>query len=758
MPIKEEGLQQLKNPSSLEREPYWFRRKPQGEEENVGLHQVFGVLRRRLAIIVGVTVLMTTVSAAWTATLTRMYEGKLQLLVEPLKTSDSELLKALSETLKQNVNDLTKQASTTLDYQALMEVLKSPKLINPIVEQLQPEYKDISYDRLVGNDGTGKVSSNKVGTLNITRIAKGKDESRVIEVRYRESDPRKIQTVLDKVSQGYRNYSVEQQQTNLRQGIKFVDQQIPNLRLRVNSLQGQLQTFQQRFNLFNPELQGEQLVKRVDQLQAQQIETQQKLSEARSLYVSLQNQLGMQQNAAIASSALSESPQYQQILTRIREIEAKIATESVRFTEGSPVMVSLRQQRAELIPLLNQEARLAVGGNIPRESVSPQIGVYQNSVRRDLIQQLANTANQVQALEASLQTTNAAAAQLNQQIKIYPAITRQHANLQRELQVATDTLNQFLSRQEALRVDVAQQEVPWEIIMPPTIPRDQAGNYVAVSPSAGRNIILGAIAGLLLGTLIAFMIENFQNVFHDPEQVKTASRVPLLGSIPFHREVKKLALVSDVPLSEKESTKYQEYRDTAFSQAFGSLYTRVQSLKSDIPNRTLAITSAQYGDGKSTVAVNLASKAAEAGQRVLLVDADLHHPQVHEKLGLVNTKGLSEVLADGLNLDDVIGRSPKEENLFVVTAGEIPSNPTKLFSSKRMHTFLEQALDYDIVIFDTPHFLGRLDTNILANQVDGILLVVGLGKTSRPSIKQVLEESKASRVPILGMVTNTLEP
>jgi capsular exopolysaccharide synthesis family protein len=765
MPTKESGLQHQKNSDPLIREPYWFAKKPESDEEKgSSLGHIFGVFRRRMAVIVFVALLAAAGSAAMSATRTSKYEGRFQMLVEPLKTSDSELLKLLSETLKQNVNDLTRQATTTLDYQALLEVLKSPKLMNPIIQELQAKYPEISYDTLIGNDP--KASSGQDGRLYVNRIIKGKDESRVIEVRYQDSNPDKIQFVLDKVSLGYRKYSIDQQQTNLRQGIKFVDQQIPNLRLRVNSFQGQLQSFQQKYNLFNPELQGEQLVKRVDELQATQIETLQKLSEAKSLYTSLQNQLGMQQNAAIASSALSESPQYQQILNRIREVEAKIATESVRWTEESEVMRSLRQQRAQLIPLLNQEGRLAVGNNIAPSDVNSQIGVYQNSVRRNLIQQLANSANQVKSLEASLQTTNSAITQFNQQIQIYPAIARQYTNLQRELQVSTDTLNQLLSRQEALRVDAAQQEVPWELIMPPTLPRDKTGKPITSPPSIARDAVLGGVAGILLGLLVAFALEKLQNVFHDPEEVKSVSKIPLLGSIPFHRELKKRYLLSDVNISEKEnpielasSSKYREYRESAFSEAFCSLYTRIQSLNSETPIRTLVVTSASHGDGKSTVAVHLAQIAAEAGKRVLLVDADLCHPQVHQQLGLVNTKGLSEILSQGLDLNDALGQSPREENLFVVTAGEIVQNPAKLFSSPRMQAFLERSqANFDLVVFDTPHLLGRLDTNVLATHVDGIMLVVGIGKTLRPSLKQVLQESKTSRFSVLGMVANTLEP
>ncbi|MGD1874364.1 MAG: GumC family protein [Mastigocoleus sp.] len=763
MPTKEGELQHLAPSNLATNEAYWLLERPDVVEGHNSIGQALGILRRRFVLIGSVAIIATIATAAWTLTKAPKYEGKFQLLVEPLKTSESELLVLLSETLKQDVNKITRNNNLALDYQALMQVLRSPKVINPVVEELQSKYSSITYEQLIG-DGLGKGGGSE--TLDISRIVKGKDESRIIQVSYQGSNPQKVDDVLKQVSQAYLKYSAEQQKSSLRQGIKFVEQQTNRLRLRVHTLQGQLQNFQQQYDFFDPKLQGEQLLQRANNLKTTRIETEQLLAHARSHYVSLLNQLGMQPKGAIAASALSESPQYQQILTRIQELEAKIATESTRFTESSPVVQSLREERQRLLPLLNREARLAIG-KIPKEGLSSQVGTFQNSVRRQLVQQLADVANQVQSLEASRKSTISTQKQLSQLINEYPKVFRQYNDLQRELKIANDTLEQLLGKKEALRVDAAQQEVPWDLIMPPKIPRNKSGEYVAIGPNKPRDIALGGVAGILLGVFGAFVLENLQNVVRSPKEVKGVAKLPLLGVVPFHKPLKTFPSNTRlVSLKGKEKDEFGSstalvLRDNANSdlqQAFCSVYTRIQSLDTNVSARSLVVTSASGGEGKSTVAKNLAYMAAQAGKKVLLVDADIQNPEVHHQLGLVNTKGLSEVLTQGFDMTDVIGQAPQDENLFVVTAGEMIANPAKFFSNKRMRNFIERSQSqFDMVIYDAPHFLGRLDTNLLATNVDGVLLVVGLGKTHRSALEKTLEELKASRISVLGMVTNTLE-
>ena len=202
-------------------------------------------------------------------------------------------------------------------------------------------------------------------------------------------------------------------------------------------------------------------------------------------------------------------------------------------------------------------------------------------------------------------------------------------------------------------------------------------------------------------------------------------------------------------------SKSHYYTTSPFSEAFRSLYTNIRLLGSDAPIRSLVISSSMPGEGKSTVSVYLAQAAAALGQRVLLVDTDLRRPKVHERLGLPNTVGLSNVISLDLEVDQAVQPYPLEPNLSVLTSGQLPPDSTKLLSSQKMQNLMAQFREtYDLVIYDTPPLTGFADTKLVASQTDGIIMVVGLGKTKRAVLSQALASIKLFSVPVLGMVAN----
>jgi len=712
---------------------------PENEPDELNLRQLLGMIRRRALVIAGVSIAVTSAIAFWTMNQTPRYEGKFQLLVEPVTEQGN--LDNLTQILGSQNNQSSRKSSSSLDYDTQIQVLRSPNLMSPIIEEIEKRYKDVNYDSLLGSN-----------QLTISQL----EETKILEVRYRDTDPKKVQFVLHQVARGYLRYSLRERQTNLRQGIQFVDSQLPQLRARVDKLQGELQAFRQQNNLLDPESQAEQLANRVSTIEGEQLGTQVKLREARSLYTALSAQLGLSPNQAIATATLSEAPGYLELLRQLSEVETKIATESVRFTEDSPTIQSLREKRGSLLLLLQQESEKVVGRTLAADAGASNASPSQ--IRLELTKQLVDAANQIQVLQVRQSAIAQAERSLNQQVKQMPVIARKYTDFQRELNVVTESLNRFLGVRQNLEIEAAQKALPWQIILKPKQPE------APVSPNPERNMILGTIAGLLLGTGAALLIERLDNVFHSPDELKDRTKLPLLGVIPYCKQLKQMTPVATMtelmpseesPTSQRNRRKPQWYQASPFLESFRSLHTNIRFLGSDTPIHSIVISSATPADGKSTVAVHLAQAAAAMGQRVLLVDADLRRPQVHNVLGLENQVGLSNVIATGLTAKQAIQRLPMWDHLYVLTAGQLPPDPTRLLCSKKMQYLMEQFhAVFDLVIYDTPPTLGLADGRLLAAHTDGVVLIAGLGRTDRSVLMQALDGMKISSATVLGVVAN----
>jgi succinoglycan biosynthesis transport protein ExoP len=731
---------------------------PDMDEEELDLGQLFAMIRRRALVILVVAAGVTGAVGYWTSQQTPQYEGKFQLLVEPVTgEGNSGLASRLGALAGSFGMGIPGGSGSGVDYQSQIALLKSPKLMEPIVQQLQQQLQqaniqgqveepEIEYKSLVSGEQPPLVIEQK------------KEASKIIEVRYQDPEPAKIEIVLKQLAESYLRYSFEDRQTNTRKGIQFIEEQLPQFRQRVDTLQGELQKFRQEYNLIDPKIQGEQLAGQITKIDDQLLEAQTALIEQQRLYEDLRRRVGLDPNVAIASSVLSEAPSYQQRLSKLKELESRIASELTRFTVNSPQIQAMLEQRQQLEQMVNQEAQEVVGREIVSVAREPQAQVYQNSIRVELIQQMIGAASRIEVLQMRNQVLAQAAGMLSEYREQFPIIIRQYTDLMRELQVASETLNQLLAQRESLRLEAAQSEIPWEIIALPEIPRDEDGEPIPFSPNLPRNLVLGAMLGLMLGFGAALLVERLEYVFHSPEDLKEATDKPLLGVIPISDSAKQLASSSWMADANGRE-RLQDDRDFGFLEAFRSLNTNLRFLSVDQPIRSIAIVSSIASEGKTTAAVNLAQAAATMDQRVLLVDGDLRRPQVHAKLGILNREGLSNVLATDLPAKDAIQRSPIEENLFILTAGSLPPDPIRLLSSKKMQKLMQQWLEeYDLVILDTPPLSNVVDARVLAGYTDGVALVVSIKQTNRNTIMQTITELKTSGIHVLGTIANGVKP
>jgi capsular exopolysaccharide synthesis family protein len=681
----------------------------QDEEGGLELGQVLEAIRRRLLLIAGVTTVITSLAVLKAFNSTPIYSAGFEILTKSV-TVETEVISSVPQTLTSKQDAKAADAPPTID-DTKIRVLRSSSLLTPIVDELKKKYPDFSYDVLNQN----------------LAIQAGQDG--ILTVSYQNPNPDIVRAIVIPLSKTYLNYSLEDRQKDIRQGIAFVEDQLPKLEKRVSDEQQQLQQFRQQYNLIDPEVQARQLSEQVGAFSQQQLTTQAQLSEMQLLYRELQNELAQQPAELAAASPLNQSPRYQQLLNQLLAIDAQMAQSSSLYLQTSPEMQVLQEQRQSLVPLLQREGQ---------------------RVERQVRSQIEELENRNQALQQSVD-------QLNQQIKRLSSVTRTYTDIQRELDIATNNLNQFQQKREALRIDAAQRQIPWQLLTPPAEPI--ASNAASVK----RNLILGAILGMLLGSGVALAVDKFSNVIHTSKEVKNLTKLPLLGVIPINPSLQDGGTSRLISWLEQENYAYElsgdrqalQQTSIPFLEAFRSLYANLRSISPTRPVHSVVISSPNPASGKTMMAFHLAQAAASMGRRVLLIDADLRRPSLHRQLGIDNLQGLTEVASASLDFENAIQRVPWEGNLFVMTAGNILPDPVRVLSSQAMQHFMARSRElFDFIIYDAPPLLGLADAHLLASNTDGLLLVVRLGHVKRPLLQQTMEELRVSAVPVLGAIAN----
>ena len=315
-----------------------------------------------------------------------------------------------------------------------------------------------------------------------------------------------------------------------------------------------------------------------------------------------------------------------------------------------------------------------------------------------------------------------------------------------------------MADRETLRVEAAQQDVPWRLVSDPQIRRDPQGHPILPEQQRALKFALGVLAGLLLGIGAALLRDRQQDMFHSSEDLQDTTRLPLLGNIPAGTDLS--PDLSQASLLELEDDlRVLLNRNPAVIRAAENLYTNLRFQLPPMPLHSLVIGSVAARDGKTTIALHLAQAAASMGQRVLLVDANMTLPKIHTCLGLPNFEGLSDILKQNLDPQQLIQRSPYHQNLFVLTAGPGSPSDHKLLASNQMQYLMEQLQNlFDLVIYDTVHLRGHNNQNFLTLHPNGLLLVVGIAKTHRTWVMRTLKTLQASHAPVLGVVANFCPP
>jgi capsular exopolysaccharide synthesis family protein len=667
--------------------------------------------------------------------------------------------KALLEIEKENPSLVTPQELFQLDevsdayLETEYKVLSSDDLAERVIGELGLERvaefrprkqawpwgaRKLSEGNVTGSDPS--VLENVIARFQEKLSVKPIRRSRTVEIGFESEDPNLAARVVNTLASNYVDKNLEARWNATQKASEWLSQQMLDMKAKLEKSEDELQQYAAENGLLFLESDRGNSENVVNQSLR---ELQDELSKAQASRYEKESLHRLVQSSDYgALPGVFENKLLQDLSVRLAELQRERAELVTTFTGDHPKVRLVQSQIVEIQAALDRE----------RQRAAQRINNdYTAAVKREALVQQAFAEKQKQA--------NAIAEK-----------SVQYGILSREVETNKSVYEGLLQRLKEAGVSAGLKASNIQVVDPARAP------FKPVSPNVGLNLGLGAILGLGLGVCAAFLREHLDQTIENAEDVNRFLRAPALAFIPsikalnghgvsgrvFKGRAADLNLTSagnpdDGLSAPAQSQNYlASNKNSDLAEAFRTLRTSVLLSGGGRVANSILVTSAQPGEGKTTVAMNLATSLAQLGRRVLLVDADMRRPTI-QRYFPQRGSNLSGYLS-GEGTWQAMAYHTAIRGLYVLLCGPLPVDPTELLSSNRMSLLLEEASrQYDFVILDSPPLLNVADARILAGAVDSTILVVKGGDTPRQVVQYAGSQARAAGANLIGVVLNNID-
>ncbi|KAB8314571.1 polysaccharide biosynthesis tyrosine autokinase [Tolypothrix campylonemoides VB511288] len=703
-------------------------------ESEQGYGQLFAVLIRRFPWFLAAFVACIAVAGVMTKRTPATYRSSMQLLVEPNYQGKKEG--------GSGVDSKFTDPTVQVDAATQLSLMQSSGLLQKAVNQLKPQYPDMTVAQLKS-------------ALVLSQIKNKEDNvaTKIFQVQYTDKDPIKTHEVLDAIQKVYLEYNIEQQDKRLKDGLKVISAQLKKVGDEVRKAETNLQRFRTSQKLIDPETQAKAKQEELTRIQQERGTTASLHKEAEATYKELRQQLQSTPQNALIEARLSQSTRYQALLNEYQKTELSLAQERLRFTEEAPNVQKLVAQLQSQKALLQQEQRRTLGGESAQVSSQAPSLLQQgqkSAIDLNLAAKLVDTQTTIASLSAKDQVLLKKELELRKELTKFPEILARYGSLQPQIELSRERYQELLKAEQQLRQEIAKGGFNWEVVEEPQ-PGTQLG------PNLQQNLMLGAVVGLMLGGIAAFLREAADDSVHTTAELEKQVALPVLGTTPKLPPAKTRESVIKLPFGKPDVPApwtIQVLQSPPRWESLDLIYKNIELLNSVSSFKSLMITSALSDDGKSALALGLAMSAARLHKRVLLIDANLRAPSLHKQLNLPNEQGLSTLLTSDVSIPNQISiQSSGSSYIDILTAGPTPADPANLLSSPRMQQLMATFEEnYDLVLIDATPVLGLVDAMLTASSCRGVVMVASIGRVTRTQLTQAT--AMLSRLNLLGVVAN----
>ncbi|HXW04259.1 MAG TPA: polysaccharide biosynthesis tyrosine autokinase [Vicinamibacterales bacterium] len=663
-----------------------------------------------LIVVVGVMM--------YTFTVTPVYEARTRLLIE----SDNPNIVSFKEVIDE-------QGAKADYYQTQYNILQSRGLARKTLDALNlwesPHFgggarKGGFFGSLFGSgSGAATQAANEtlaqsraidrfLASLTVSPIR----NSRLVDVRFRLSDPDLATQIANALVRNYIEQNLEYRFVASKEASDWLGERLAEHRKEVEQAESALQRYREQHDAIPLEDRENIVVQKLADL-----------------------------NAAV-TQAKTERFQKQAVYNQLQSLQSKNGS-----VDSFPAILSnayIQQQKAELASLQSQQTQLSekLGDK------HPEIIKIRSAIQLAQLKLDAEISKVVQAVrseyQAALAKENSLMAALAQQKTEAQAMNRKAIDagvLERDVQTSKQIYESLLQRAKETGVSTELKTSNIRVVDVAERPRHP------VAPRKALNLTLSLFGGCLFAFGLAFFFEYVDSRIKSPDEVKAHLGLACLGMVP----------ALDAKTWKGRDPLLNGGVPPNFSEAFRALRTNVLFSCAEEGGRSLVVTSTGPGEGKTMVAANLAIGLAQAGQRVILIDADMRRPRVHEMFRVTQEPGLSNLMV-GHSTPSASIRKGAVPGLWLLPAGRIPPNPAELLGSQRFRDFIRLLGEhFDTVIVDSPPIMAVTDAAIAASATTGLVFVVGAEMTSRYAARAAIEQLQNGHPNFLGAVLNRVE-
>ncbi|NEP31596.1 polysaccharide biosynthesis tyrosine autokinase [Moorena sp. SIO3B2] len=645
-----------------------------------------------------------------------VYQVKARLMLDNKKVSVSELGDNLSQ-----VPANTPGGADPIATQA--ELVGSERLLQGALDEIA----------LLGSSQEGLT----IDTLREDLKVKIVPATNILELSYQGQNPELVTTVLNAVANAMVTESAEGIRSEARAVREFLEKEVPLRRLEVAAAEAALNKFKQTTGLVSPEEQTQLLVRSLATLEDQERAVSIQLQDAKTRSQELQTitSLNNTQNAYIAGR-IGQDQELQALRAQLVELDRELAKMRSRLTDQNPAMISLVQERYELLTLYNQKLSRLLPTNQSNNQIIAPGDVASDQLSQDFTSRFILAQTERSALEQKLYLVQTERIKLQNRLGQIPVLRQPFASLVRRQEEAIASLKLLQNKLEEARIAEAQLVSNIQIIERAKLPSSPQ------EPNPKVVLVIATAAGIALAVGMVLLLEVMDNTLHDASEAEALLKLPRLGVLP---------KIPAQALSLEQPNRFLE--DMRLMEPYRLLLTTME-LRAQKTLQLIVVSSAVSGEGKSVVASHLGAVSVRFSRRTLIIDADWRHPMQHNLFGLPPKPKVTDVIDSNQTWRSAV-QPTAIANLSILTCSDQPSGSATFLQSQMIKSILAAAADhYDLVIVDTPPVSSFADAHTLSRYSDGLVIVTRPNFTQKDILLQTVSELKDSSTPILGFVAN----